>query len=92
MARIDHKAERRRRDAAAQSATLAPVLLAAVYPLAVFKAITGLDNWALRKARRSGLQVRKVGRRHFVRGSDFDSFLAMAEGGTSGLGTKSRAK
>ena len=68
------KTERRPRNAPAQSAALAPVLLGATYPLPLFKAITGLDNWALRQARRNGLRVVKVGRRHFVRARTLTPF------------------
>ncbi len=45
------------------------------YPLPLFRAATGLSAWAMRKARRNGLRIVKVGRRHFVRGSDWDRFL-----------------
>ena len=69
-----HKSERRGSSGAAQSASLAPVLLGATYPLPLFKSITGLDNWALRQARRNGLRVVKVGRRHFVRAQTLTPF------------------
>ena len=74
-----HKTERTLHGSAKQSAALAPVLLTAVYPLAVFREITGLDAWALRQARRNGLRVVKVGRRHFVRAQTLTPFWRKLE-------------
>ena len=46
-----------------------------LYPLPVFKKITGLGLWAMRTARRNGLRVRYVGGKAFVMGSDFLDYL-----------------
>jgi hypothetical protein len=59
----------------AAQAALAPISVHEVYPLKVFKQRSGLDSWALRKAKRAGLRVFAVGRRRYVRGSDFAEFL-----------------
>lgn len=49
------------------------------YTLAEFKARTGLKDWALRKLRRAGLPVRRLGENGggpaFVLGSDWLDFL-----------------
>lgn len=58
---------------------LGPIAANACYPLPVFRALTGLSKSAVRQARRNGLLVRKVGRREYVRGSDWDAYLASAE-------------
>jgi hypothetical protein len=54
---------------------MAPLSVHEVYPLEIFKRRSGLDDWALRQARRNGLRVLTVGRRRFVRGSDFAVYL-----------------
>jgi hypothetical protein len=54
---------------------LAPLSSSEIYPLEVFKRRSGLDAWALRQARRNGLRVLTIGRRKFVRGSDFADYL-----------------
>ncbi|QDT14607.1 hypothetical protein [Alienimonas californiensis] len=46
-----------------------------LYPLAEFRARTGLGEYAMRTARKSGLKVRYVGNRGFVLGADFICFL-----------------
>lgn len=62
---------------AASVQTLGPISVDEVYPLEVFKEPTGLAGWALRAARRAQppLRVTKVGRRSFVTGKDFASYL-----------------
>ena len=52
-------------------AGLAPIVANAVYPLEVFKRYTGLEKASIRKMRGQGFSVRKIGKRHFVIGSDF---------------------
>ncbi len=64
---------------ASLNANLGAVSTSEVYPLEVFKRLTGLDTWAIRRARRDGLRVVKVGRRQYVRGSSFAEFLAGRE-------------
>jgi hypothetical protein len=54
---------------------LGPVYSAAVYPLDVFRSLTGLDAWALRTARRNGLKIRRCGRRGYVIGDEWISYL-----------------
>ncbi len=65
--------------AGVQPSTLAPIERGCIYPLSVFSARTGLGGWALRKARRDGLRVVKVGRCKFVRGDDFAAYLETLE-------------
>ena len=81
MARTNPTTESRRQSATEQSASLAPVLLAAVYPLDVFKAITGLNNWALRSTtqRPASQESRPAS---FRAGQRLDSYLATGESGT----------
>jgi hypothetical protein len=55
--------------------SLGAVSVHEVYPLPVFKQLTGLGGWALREARRAGLPVAKVGRCSYVRGQDFADYL-----------------
>jgi hypothetical protein len=49
------------------------------YDLQTFKRTAGLSDWAMRQARRNGLRLRKVGRKVFVRGSDWDAYLQSVE-------------
>jgi len=58
---------------------LGPIVADHVYPLKVFRSLTGLGGWALRKAQRDGLRVVTVGRCKFVRGADFMTYLASVE-------------
>ena len=53
-------------------AAIAPGML---YPLAVFKQLTGFQAHAMRTARRNGLKVRYIGGRAFVHADDFFSYL-----------------
>ena len=52
-----------------------PIFNGGIYPLSVFRAMTGLGEEAMREARRRGLVVRQVGSRRFVTGQDFWAFL-----------------
>jgi hypothetical protein len=45
------------------------------YPIAEFRRRSGLGIAAMRKARRNGLYVRRVGSRAFVLGSDWHKYL-----------------
>lgn len=45
------------------------------YPLPLFQRLSGLGTWGIRQARRDGLRVVKVGRRKFVLGSDWLTYL-----------------
>lgn len=54
--------------------TLAEIRPDSLYPLPLFKTMAGLGDWAMREARRRGLVVKKVGRRHFVKGSDWITY------------------
>lgn len=47
-----------------------------LYPLPVFRRITGLGKHALTQLRRKGLPTVKCGNRVFVRGADFDTFVS----------------
>lgn len=46
-----------------------------VYTLDQFKQIVGLQNCAYRNAVKKGLKTIQIGRRKYVRGSDFLAFL-----------------
>lgn len=55
---------------------LAPIVADAIYPLPVFQKQTGLAKSAIRAMRRSGLIVRRIGRRSYVWGRDFQDWFA----------------
>ena len=55
---------------------LGPIESGTCYPLAVFAERSGLGRYALTQMRRRGLRVIRSGGRAFVRGEDFESFLA----------------
>ena len=57
---------------------LAPIMAEAVYPLEDFKQRTGLESASLRKMRRQGLVVRRIGRRSYVLGRDFLAWFETA--------------
>lgn len=52
-----------------------PILSDAAYPLEVFRAASGMQDWSMRKARRSGLRVVYVGGRGWVLGKDWIAYL-----------------
>jgi hypothetical protein len=52
-----------------------------IYPLGGFMKTAGMSTWAMREARRRGLRVCKIGRRKFVRGADWDAYLATIDTG-----------
>lgn len=55
---------------------LAEIRAGECYPLAVFMEKVGLAQWTLRRCRKSGLKMIKIGTRKFVRGEDWLDFLA----------------
>ena len=55
---------------------LAPIQDGVTYPLDDFQRRTGLGRHAMRVARAKGLAVLRIGKRAFVRGEDFNRFLA----------------
>ena len=55
--------------------TLSGIDSGTVYPLPVFRAISGFSDQALRTARRRGLVVRRAGGRAFILGEDFLRYL-----------------
>lgn len=61
--------------------TLAEIRADAAYALSDFQRITGLGAKAIRKAKREGLQVHRVGRRSYVRGQSWLDYLASRAGG-----------
>jgi hypothetical protein len=71
--------ERAKKRLAKRLETLGAISVDATYPLEVFKPLSGLNDWALRQARRAGLRVLTLGRCRFVRGCDFHEFLANVE-------------
>lgn len=46
-----------------------------VYPISQFKELSGLKSYAFRNAVKKGLKTINIGRRKYVRGSDFLAFL-----------------
>ncbi|MDA7980210.1 MAG: hypothetical protein MPJ50_15705 [Pirellulales bacterium] len=56
--------------------SLSPIDATRVYPLRVFMQHVGMSKWAMRQARRQGLVTVRVGNRTFVRGQDWDRWLA----------------
>ena len=58
---------------------LGPIVRDACYPLPVFKALTGLDAWALRQAVRAGLKIIPVGRRRYIMGADWLAYVEKVE-------------
>lgn len=55
---------------------LGPIRIDAVYPLPIFKTLTGQSDWAVRIARRRGLKVRSSGRRSYVIGREWAEYIA----------------
>ena len=49
-----------------------------LYTLSELKKRTRLGDWAMRKARKAGLRVHKVGNTRFVFGKDFHQFIENA--------------
>lgn len=62
---------------------LAPIESGCTYPLDEFARRSGLGRHALREARRKGLKVKRLGGRAYVRGDDFDEFIASLPDGQS---------
>lgn len=52
-----------------------PIQRNTIYPLADFMSRVGLGEFAMRRARREGLRVVRMGKSVFVRGEDFIDFL-----------------
>lgn len=50
---------------------LEPIVVDAIYPLPEFMRRTGLEEASVRRMRKEGLIIRRIGRRSYVRGSDF---------------------
>jgi len=63
------------KDSSPNRGSLGMILSDATYTLGEFQRISGLGEAALRKARRQGLVVIRVGRRGFVKGRDFQDYL-----------------
>ncbi len=57
------------------TSTPAPIQPGTLYPLQLFKQLTGLGNHAMRTARRQGLKVRYLAGRAFVHSDDFFEYL-----------------
>ena len=58
------------------SRDLAPIEDGVTYPLPEFERRSGLGRHAMAQARRKGLRVHRLGGRAYVRGQDFNEFLA----------------
>ena len=54
---------------------LGPVQADCIYPMKLFKQLTGLQDYSIRQVRRRGMRVLKCGKHNFVLGSDFIEFL-----------------
>jgi hypothetical protein len=54
---------------------LAPIDANSIYPLPDFMRRTGLAKAAVRAMRRTGLVVRRIGRRSYVWGRDFQNWV-----------------
>jgi hypothetical protein len=63
------------KDSSPGRGSLGVILSDATYPLREFQRISGLGDAALRRARRQGLVVSRVGRCGFVNGRDFHDYL-----------------
>ncbi len=61
----------------AKEATQIPGQIGAsdLYTIAEVKRRLGLSSWAVWRARRSGLKVYKISRRHYILGKDFIAFV-----------------
>lgn len=46
-----------------------------LYSLEEFKRVSGMGSWALRSARKAGLQMLQIGNRKYVKGSAFIEFI-----------------
>lgn len=64
MERIDEKQDQ-----------LGSIRAGEAYPLGVFQRLFGLNQDAMRQARRRGLKTRKIGRRKFIIGDEAIEFL-----------------
>lgn len=53
-----------------------PIRRGESYTLQQFKERTGLGDWAIREARRSGLTVKYQGRKAYITGDDWLDYLA----------------
>ena len=61
-----------------------PIQKNTIYPLGDFMGRVGMGEFAIRNARRAGLKVVRIGKKVFIRGEDFISFLdAQAEAVTA---------
>jgi len=65
--------------ATAPSERLGVISTNELYPIQLFKNLTGLSDWAFKRAQRRGLKVRRVGRRRYIRGEDWAAFLSTIE-------------
>ncbi len=63
----------------AKSGTLAAISSSAVYPQSVFQQLQGIGRHAFAQLRRRGLRTAKIGNKIFVRGADWDAFLAQPQ-------------
>ena len=60
----------------AQTRDLGPICNGVTYPLPEFERRSGLGRHTMAHARRNGLPVFQVGNRRYVRGEDFNSWIA----------------
>lgn len=64
-----HQEIKRKMDTSSELAE--PIIANAIYTLREFMRRTGLEEASVRKMRKAGLIVRRIGRKSFVLGSDF---------------------
>lgn len=76
--RIRRSEERKQATKPAQSVDIGTIAGDSVFTLKEFSRRSGLGEWGMRQARRSGLRVLYVHGRGFVRGSDWLEYLSKA--------------
>ncbi len=84
--------ERNQAKKPAQSVDIGTITADCVFTLKEFSRRSGLGEWALRQARRSGLRVLYVHGRGFVRGSDWLDYLATAAAAADAAQTDPQAR
>ena len=62
---------------------LGPIDKNSIYPLDVFRKMTGLKETAVRRAEKQGLQIDKLGNRKYVDGAEFQAYLKRSRENTT---------
>jgi hypothetical protein len=74
------KPQKARRGDEPANETLGVIRRDEIYPLPIFKRLSGLSDWAMREARKKGLSVRGAGNRKYVLGDEWYQYLATVGG------------